>query len=967
MKVRKKMVYLIIALVLAAQGNVVAVTCSDSEQVPISVYRDDALEIDPVKSDGIPRTWSGVASSAEEKYISPYVTSVKNQNPYGTCWAFAYIAASEASMVSEGLATLSEEEDCEIDLSELHLAYYLSHSVTDPLGGTAGDGFSILDTGTNAFLYAGGNQSLATYRVANWYGLVDETVAPYASIVSTESVALSDDTAYAEDVAHLENSYWISMEDMDTVKKLIKEYGACATSYCSEDQYYNTGKAASWYQDEEVAVYCPDDVDTNHGITIVGWDDNYSVDNFTGLYKPTENGAWYCKNSWGSTWSKDGYFWISYEDVSLLGEEAFFYDYGSADNFDKNYQYDGGAYSAYYTCNYAANIYVAQESEYIKAVGFYTYDSNYDCTVEVYKNCKSNNPATGTLLTSISANQLYAGFHTVELDDGYLLNAGESFSVVVYMNATDGEDTYIPTDANYSSGTWCSNTAVASEGQSFVSDAKSQWEDVSKKGYNCRIKAYTDRKIFVEEIKLDQSELILDVGGSENLNVTLTPENASDKGVIWESGNTAVATVDEDGKVTAVGGGTTQITCTTTDGSMLIEQCEVTVIQPVTQLILNYKSTELVKNSTLQLKASVFPDNANDKNVQWSTANEAVAVVSDNGMVTAKGYGTTTITCVATDRNACMVTCTINVTEKIVSISLNQTTAILEEGQTLQLNAVTVPDVEKTKGFYWCSSNAAIASVDADGLVTAVATGGPITIQCIAKDGSGVNSTCQITVKPKEESASLKTDEETGEDSQLKQQYKINSDGTAQFIAGKESIGEIVIPDAITLAGQIYKVTSVGANAFLNNKEITKVVIGANVKIIEKNAFKGCSNLVSVTMGDSVKSIGVNAFYSCKSLKSVTLGKNITTISDKAFYKCSALAKIIIPKKVNKIGKQAFYNCKKLKTITIQTSQLTSKKVGKNAFKGIHSKAKISVPKKKKDTYKKLLKKKGVGNKVTIK
>ena len=94
---------------------------------------------------------------------------------------------------------------------------------------------------------------------------------------------------------------------------------------------------------------------------------------------------------------------------------------------------------------------------------------------------------------------------------------------------------------------------------------------------------------------------------------------------------------------------------------------------------------------------------------------------------------------------------------------------------------------------------------------------------------------------------------------------------------------------------------------------------------------------------------------------------DVTTINAMAFYKCTKLTKITIPAKVETIGKQAFYGCKNLKNITIKTTKLTNKKIGSKAFKGIHAKATIKVPKKKLADYKKILKKKGIGAKAKIK
>ena len=116
-----------------------------------------------------------------------------------------------------------------------------------------------------------------------------------------------------------------------------------------------------------------------------------------------------------------------------------------------------------------------------------------------------------------------------------------------------------------------------------------------------------------------------------------------------------------------------------------------------------------------------------------------------------------------------------------------------------------------------------------------------------------------------------------------------------------------------------------------------------------------------------VTDISDNAFNGCKKLKSVTIGKSVTTIGNKAFSKCTSLKKITIPTGVTKIGKKAFYGCKKLKTITIKSKKLNSKSVGAQAFKGLHKKAVIKVPKKQKKAYTKWLRKKGITKKMKIK
>ena len=110
-----------------------------------------------------------------------------------------------------------------------------------------------------------------------------------------------------------------------------------------------------------------------------------------------------------------------------------------------------------------------------------------------------------------------------------------------------------------------------------------------------------------------------------------------------------------------------------------------------------------------------------------------------------------------------------------------------------------------------------------------------------------------------------------------------------------------------------------------------------------------------------------NAIKNNKKVQTVTIGKNVKTIGKYAFMGCKNLTKVTIGKGVSSIGTKAFYNCKKLKTIKISTSKLTLKKVGTKAFKGIYKKAKITVPAKKYKSYKTILKKRGIGKKVTVK
>ena len=225
---------------------------------------------------------------------------------------------------------------------------------------------------------------------------------------------------------------------------------------------------------------------------------------------------------------------------------------------------------------------------------------------------------------------------------------------------------------------------------------------------------------------------------------------------------------------------------------------------------------------------------------------------------------------------------------------------------------------------------------------------GVITQKVTTKKKGVKTYTCKICKETKEEKISAPVKGKKYADDQNKAIYSVTkaglTGGTVTYIKPTSKKASVTIPATVKINGIVYKITSIEKNAFKNNKKITSVTIGKNIKNIGANAFSGCSKLKTVKMGASV-----------------------TTIGDKAFYKCTALTKITIPAKVKKIGKSAFEGCKKLKNITIKTSKLSTAKVGKNAFKGIKSTATIKVPKAKFKIYRAMLMKKGVGAKVKIK
>ena len=179
----------------------------------------------------------------------------------------------------------------------------------------------------------------------------------------------------------------------------------------------------------------------------------------------------------------------------------------------------------------------------------------------------------------------------------------------------------------------------------------------------------------VESITLSQTSLELTVDDIETIVATVLPEKAHQK-VTWSSSDETVTIVDENGVVTAIEEGTAIITCTATDGSGVSATCEVTITPNailVTDITLSPSSLELFFGKTATIKATVTPDDAHNKEVIWTSSNEAVATVKD-GVVTAVTYGTTTITCTAKDKSGVSSTCEVRVDHEYVDLGLRSGT-----------------------------------------------------------------------------------------------------------------------------------------------------------------------------------------------------------------------------------------------------------------------------------------------------
>lgn len=362
-------------------------------------------------------------------------TDVRDQGYHGTCWSFGVMASLESAHIKAGLA------DKSIDLSERHLTCFTFKPEIDEEGNLLSDDdkYAGGDTWRTANLqnpYAnGGNREFAAPTLARGFGAVDESVAKYHPLMQNDldgkmagmSHLLLKEAVYLKEPVIKENDEYKTTDEEANIeiKKALMKDGAVTVAYhhWGGDEFFN---------EDTGAYYCyKNDRGANHQVCIVGWDDEYSVDNFcekTPSHKlPPKKGAWIIKNSWGKKWGKKGYFYLSYYDKSIWGPAVFKgynVKYEGADTkkpIGRIYQYDGvglGDFSFVSDMEIKqANRFKLKDAERFTSVGFFTGRPNMDVKVELYKNSPESNPEKGKPLGNVSVFEKNPGYHVVKLNE----------------------------------------------------------------------------------------------------------------------------------------------------------------------------------------------------------------------------------------------------------------------------------------------------------------------------------------------------------------------------------------------------------------------------------------------------------------------------------------------------------------------------------------------------------------------
>lgn len=486
-----------------------------------------------------------------------FVTDVKNQQDSGNCWAFAALASLETCVLKASNKTFNFSVENMKNLIEMYSAYGWKMETNE-----------------------GGYNGMPMGYLASWLGPVNATLDPFDD-KGTLSPLLDSEM-------HIQNIYVLpartSYTDNDAIKEAILKYGGLYASYYHSAGYLNS---------KTNAYYDPYTGNGNHAITVVGWDDNYSKNNF--YTAPAGDGAFIVKNSWGSSWGDNGYFYISYYDRVLFAvnkdNQAFTYILNDTVRYTKNYQYDVAGMTDYLITGkktvWYQNIYNVTGNEAIAAVSTF-FNTTVDYEISIYVN--------DVLQLTQNGRHEGSGYYTIPLKEYVPVAVGDIFKIVVKLANPQNGYAAVPISEQLST-TRC----YYAPGVSYFSNDGKKWTDL----YDYSASAYSHT--YNSQVACLKAFTVADMQ-----NTTVTLNNITPK--VQEFSEIIATVTDAKGKMAKIGEVIFSINGTNYTAGVVDGVAKINVyFDEVGDYVIsaNYKNNGLYNGSFVQKTVSVTKTDVN--------------------------------------------------------------------------------------------------------------------------------------------------------------------------------------------------------------------------------------------------------------------------------------------------------------------------------------------------------------------
>ena len=490
------------------------------------------------------------------------VTSINSQGDYKTDWAFAVLQACESNYLmkhAQGVITSDLGNFLDLDLSEMHLAYFAYNSPKK--------NYSTYNADSTNILNSGGNLTRAVAFLSRGYGFgpVLESSLQYGTTPGKDkSPEDYESILRLTDAEIIKLPEWNS-EKIDEIKQLIVLNGSLYLELDYVAEGFNVLNSAYYYpveysDGEEGAK------NNRHCVNVVGWSDEITTEFFNEDIRPIRSGAWLVRNSLGTDWGQSGYFWVSYAQANLLFAAL------TVEEADKkliHYGYDDLGHCVDFTGTWAANVFPAEnETRNLKEIGYYTLGDfvSADFSVYTYDELPSSGDIVkGNKIYSEQVETVYRGYHTLELEESVNIPANKYFSVIMHVMNAASDSGAIAVETRIEGDTI---RAIALDGQSHFSTDGITWIDGARMTdeagehlvMNACIKAFCTKN---SDKAADYSSMPATIGGVniynyENLKITVTGEaqkrldelNPIDEDEQYKSGRIFEQyLVDNDGKL----------------------------------------------------------------------------------------------------------------------------------------------------------------------------------------------------------------------------------------------------------------------------------------------------------------------------------------------------------------------------------------------------------------------------------